>query len=372
MKNSRRSFIKKISLSGVILAGSSAWFKGTSGVLHTANESHGENYFSPSVNAKIPICLLVDDSSPLIHVYYFHKKLVDGKGPFTKDGRLLVKEVPNSFLDKFCDVVTTNKIAGKISIVPSPGGVGDIVNGIPGYDYSLIKEWLNTVNSRLSDRFDFSPEMLTHNHALDLETGKYSEENEAEWSKKQDRTVLIPYIIYCLDLLRKAGIDATGVTSPWNFGKFVEDDYREAILEAQREVYNRKLSWYFLDTLDNQPTKKPWIALKKGSYTLVSIASNMPDHFWDTIDSPKTDNEYVQSIADKYITADGKEGSLINVLNAGGWPVFVTHWQSLYSNGLETGLRALDEVGRRIQLHLGDKVEWKSCMELTKLTVGQG
>jgi hypothetical protein len=95
----------------------------------------------------------------------------------------------------------------------------------------------------------------------------------------------------------------------------------------------------------------------------------MPDHFWETIDSPRTDKEYIQSIAEKYITADGKGGSIINVLEAGGWPVFVTHWQSLYSNGLETGLKALDEVGKRISSHLKDKVKWISCMELTKLTV---
>ena len=324
--------------------------------------------FPPGDN-KIPICFLLDDSCPLIHVYWFHKKPVDGKGPFTKDGRLLVKNVPNSFLDKFCDTVKKFDIAGKISIVPSPGGVGDIVNGIAGYDNSLITQWLNTAKSRLSDRFDFSPEMLTHNHALDLATGKYSEENEAEWSQKQNRTVLTPYLIHSLRLLKDAGINATGFTSPWNFGEKVESEYAESMIVAQKEVYKHELSWYFLHTLNDQPGKKPWIALKKDNYTLVSIASNMPDHFWETIDSPKTDNEYIQSIADKYITANGKEGSIINVLNAGGWPVFVTHWQSLYSNGLETGLKALEEVGKRINAHLKDKVVWKSCMELSKLTV---
>jgi hypothetical protein len=364
MKNSRRSFIKKLGLSGAVIAGSSSFIKGS-----LTNIRPDLAILHSSRDKKIPICFLVDDSAPLIHVYWFHVKSTDGKEHLTKDGRILVKNVPNSFLDKFCDVVKRNNIAGKISIVPSPGGEGDIVNGIPGYDKSLIIQWLNTVRSRLSERFDFSPEMLTHNHALDLKTGKYSEENEAEWSKKQDRTILTPYITHCLELLKAAGINATGVTSPWNFGKFVEREYIEAMIVAQKEVYNRELSWYFLDTLNDQPQKKPWIALKKENCTLVSIASNMPDHFWETIDSPKTDSDYIQSIADKYITANGKEGSIINVLNAGGWPVFVTHWQSLYSNGLETGLKALEEVGKRINSNLKDRVEWKTCMELTKLTV---
>ena len=57
------------------------------------------------------------------------------------------------------------------------------------------------------------------------------------------------------------------------------------------------------------------------------------------------------------------------VLDAGGWPVLLTHWQSLLSNGLETGLRALDEVGRRIHDSLGDRVLWSTCSELTALTL---
>ncbi len=365
MENSRRSFLKKIGLSGAMIASGGSFLKGS--IIDSEPAKPFINYMSK--NNKVPVCFMVDDSAPLIHVYWFHKKPVDGKGPFTNDGRLLVKEVPNSFLDKFCDVVKKYKMAGKISIVPSPGGVGDIVKGIPGYDYSLVTQWLNTAKKRLSQRFDFSPEMLTHNHALDLKTGKYSEENESEWSKKQNRTILTPYIIYCLELLKKAGINASGITSPWTFGNTVESEYTEAMIAAQKVVYNHELSWYFLHTLDKQPEKKPWVALKKDNCTLVSIASNMPDHFWETIDSPKTDKEYIQSIADKYITANGKEGSIINVLNAGGWPIFVTHWQSLFSNGLETGLKALDEVCKRINANLKDRLEWKSCMELTKLTL---
>ena len=367
MKNSRRSFIKKLGLSGAAIASGSSFLKGS----YTDNYSYQAIKHSSLKGNKVPMCFLVDDSTPLVHVYWFHKKPVEGKGPFTNDGRLLVKDVPNSFLDRYCDVVSKYGIAGKISIVPSPGGMGDIVNGLPGYDKSLITQWLNTAKKRLSDRFDFSPEMLTHHRALDLKTGKYSEENESEWSKKQDRTILTPYIIHCLDLLKKAGIDANGVTSPWSFGKNVENEYVEAMIVAQKEVYNRELSWYFLHTLVREPEKKPWIALRKDNCTLVSIASNMDDHFWQTIDSPQTDTGYIQSIADNYITANGKEGSIINVLNKGGWPVFVTHWQSLYSNGLETGLKALEEVGKRINTHLKDKVEWKTCMEITKLTVGQ-
>ena len=39
------------------------------------------------------------------------------------------------------------------------------------------------------------------------------------------------------------------------------------------------------------------------------------------------------------------------------------------SNGLGTGLRILDEVARRINLHYSDKVEWMSFEEIMRLVV---
>lgn len=46
----------------------------------------------------------------------------------------------------------------------------------------------------------------------------------------------------------------------------------------------------------------------------------------------------------------------------------LTHWQSLFSNGLESGLAVLDELGRRVQEHLSDEVEWLSFSEIARLT----
>jgi hypothetical protein len=47
----------------------------------------------------------------------------------------------------------------------------------------------------------------------------------------------------------------------------------------------------------------------------------------------------------------------------------VSHWQSLYSNGRETGLKALDLTGRRVQELLADEVEWTTSSELMELTL---
>lgn len=318
----------------------------------------------------IPISLIVDDSCPLIHVYRFHKEEVHGNAPYTNDGRLLLDTIPNEFLDRFCDVVEVHGIAGKFSIIPMPAGRGDILSGIEGHDPSVTYEWLDIAKRRLSNRFDFCPEMLTHNLAVNLTAGGYFDEGESPWSQKQDRNTLTPYITKAMEYLKAAGFDATGVTSPWTFGSDVEDEYIAAIVAAQREVYGRHLSWYFLHTLHDKPASKPWIAFQEGNTTLVSIPSTVDDFWWQTIDSPRSDREFVQHIADAIITRDGRDGKIREVLDAGGFPVLLTHWQSLFSNGLETGLAALDVVGERINETLASEVEWKTCSELARLTFG--
>ena len=320
---------------------------------------------------RTPICLLVDDGCPLIHVYRCHWEDVHHKPPIADNGRPLLDIIPNDFLDRFCDVMESYGIKGKFSIVPAPAGKGDIVRGIEGFDPVLTREWLETARRRLSPLCDFCPEGITHNLALNLDTNDYFDESESDWSQHQTRETLTPYLIRALQLLKEAGFDATGVTSPWVFGIKVELEYVAAIVAAQKAVYNRDFSWYFLHMLHDQPDTRPWIAYQSGKTTLVSIASNVRDWFWETINSPRTDTEYISAIADKMLTTDGRKGHIVDALNAEGWPVILTHWQSLFSNGLETGLRVLDELGRRIEKRLADHVEWMTCSQIAILTAGR-
>jgi hypothetical protein len=315
-----------------------------------------------------PITLLVDDSCPLIHVYRAHWEDVHHKAPATDDGRTLLDIIPNSFLDRFCDVVEEHGMAGKFSIVPAPAGHGDVVRGIEGFDPSVTQDWLDTAQRRLAARFDFTPEGITHNLAIDLATGAYFSQGESEWSQTQTRATLTPYLVRELELLKEAGVDANGVTSPWVFGIKVEPEYVASIVAAQKTVYNRDFSWYFLHMMHDRHDARPWIAVQQGETTLVAVPSTVDDFWWHTINSPRTDREYITEVADRILTRDGRGGKIRTVLEAGGWPILLTHWQSLFSNGLETGLQVLDEVGRRVTAALGDEVAWNSCMELARLT----
>lgn len=322
-----------------------------------------------NLTTRTPITLLVDDPCPLVHVYRWHWEEVHKHPPTTKDGRPLLDVIPNAFLDRFCDVVTRHGMAGKFSIVPAPAGRGDIVQGIAGFDPGLTREWLATMQTRLAARFDFCPEGLTHNWAVDLTTGAMLPQSEVQWSYSQNRTTLTPYLIRQLELLKAVGIDVTGITSCWTFGQQVEAEYIVAMVEALRTVYQRDLAWYFLHIWHRFPASRPYIAYRRDGATLVSINSTVDDFFWETIDDPRTDAAYIAAVTDKLLTADGQGGAIREVLNAGGWPILMTHWQSFFSNGLETGLAVLDLLGQRVTATLADEVEWATCLEITQQTV---
>ncbi len=311
---------------------------------------------------KIPILLNIDDATPVLSVFYQH-----AGSKFTADGRPLLGRFPNSFLFEFCKVVERFGMKGKFSVVPMPGNEGDIAHGLQGVDDKEKNEWLETVKTRLMPSFTVGPEMLTHHKAVDLETGKDLPLNEMDWSNAQDRTTLTPYISRALSLLKEVGIKAFGVSSPWSFGLKVEKEYIAAISQAVYETTGLKKSWYFLHQLPEVSNARAWIASKEGDRVVVALPSTTHDHFWQTIDTTRSDEEYVSSVADELITADGKAGAIVECLQNGTYPNVLTHWQSLYSNGTMAGLRALNEVGRRVQEHLSDRVEWTSAEELVEL-----
>lgn len=312
---------------------------------------------------KTPISWIIDDPAPVISVYYEHA----GKST-TEDGRPLIPTYPNEMLYEFCDIIERHGIRGKFSVIPMPGNKGDIVHGLEGVPEKELRDWLDCVGTRVIPAFSAGPEMLTHHKAVDLATGNALPMNERDWASTRDRTELIPYIAKALSLLREAGLPTIGVTSPWDFGIEVESEYEYAISAAVEQVTGSKTAWFFLRGL-RRPGAKPWVAYEGEGRTLVSIPATTRDYLWATIDTPRTDDELICEIADKLITADGKGGDVVEMLETGGYPILISHWQSLMSNGLGTGLKIMNEVGRRIALHLSHRVEWMSFEEITRLVM---
>ncbi len=319
----------------------------------------------------LPICFIVDDSEPVINpLYYCEQQVRKNEVPRQQSGELVERTIPLEMIERFSTAIRRHRVRGKFSVIPYPAGLGSIIDGWEGADQREIEAWLKIAREQIQPLMDISPEMLTHTMALDLATRQPLGESEQEWSHKQTVETLLPYITYALELLKKAGFDATGVTSPWNFAKMSEAAYAQAIFTAEQTVYGRKLSWYFLDIDDvNLHGVQSHVYYRDGSGgAVVHIVSKCADFFWPTMESRETSEEYIREIADHYLDRTGKSGRLSQLYDAGVPIVFHTHWQSLYSNGRYTGQKALELIFERIERNWAGsgKVQWMKCSELAR------
>ncbi|MBQ9761209.1 MAG: hypothetical protein IJW16_07655 [Clostridia bacterium] len=313
---------------------------------------------------KIPITFIIDDSAPYVMTPYTNRE-----PKLTADGRPLMRFSTKEMLLRFADIIAEVGMRGKFSIIPMAGNEGDILNGFKDVKLQDVRDWLDIARQRVAPFFSICPEMLSHRNAVDLKSGKALPEREDVWASTQNRTALTPYITHALEILKKASFDVRGVTSPWYFGKEVEEEYVAALAQAIYDVYGYKSSYYFLHQLRGVPNVKPWIAYEKDDRCVVSIPAVTRDWFWETMDSTEDSEDYISRVADHFITADGKGGCIVHELELGSYPTLCTHWQSLCSNGLMTGMRAFAEVGRRINEHLLDRVEWVSFNELLDIII---
>ena len=324
-----------------------------------------------NLHLQTPVSLLIDDPCPCVNPYYYHRKLREKDGEPTFDtGEAIVRSIPLSFLHQFADAVERHGIRGKFSVLPFPCNLGLISKGIEGYPESECREWVSTVRRRLAPLMDFSPELITHLYAVDTETLRPFEENENDWSQHQDEESLTRYIAKALRLLADAGIDANGVTSPWMFAARVEEAYAKAVGNAQKQIHGRKLTWYFLRSDVLSPLVPPVIAAGdcEAGEVVVHVRASCHDVYWDTMGTLEHADAYVRSVADKLISSDLATGRLPTLVAAGSGITLLSHWQSVYSQGRLTGLRALEETARRLSEAYGSSVAWRSCSELAAWT----
>lgn len=316
---------------------------------------------------KKPIYLVVNDSAPRVHDAY----RIKSAARCTPAGTILVPDIPNDFLYEFCDLAEKENLRGKFSIIPMAGCYGDIINGFPAFPDHEIADWLDTVKSRLTERFSITPEMLTHHKAVNLADGSFLSINEMEWASSQNREALSAYIEAALQMLKDAGFHAVGATSPWSFGIEHEHEYAAAVSDAVYRVWKEPLSWYCLRSRIGKSGAGAWVEFEEDGRRCVSVPTTAGDVFWSTIDVPASDltQSYLSSLADRIITKDGLHGAVPDALAIDALPSIYVHWQSLFSNGSRAGLKALEIAASRINRYLGDIVEWTDCESLAKQTI---
>jgi hypothetical protein len=308
----------------------------------------------------VPASLIVDDPAPCINPLYYFRLQVDRERYDYHE-----PSIPLSFLERFAQVARSHGIRGKFSVLPYPAGLGSIIDGWPGCDCEERTGWLELVRAQIAPSFDITPEILTHTLALDLRTRALLPQPEHEWMAGRTRAELAEYFGAALQLLRAAGFAPAGITQPCHFHGSRED-YARATLDAIRAIGGPPVTFYFIDgQFDGPPVQPPEVVLldRERGEAVVSILAYSDDHFWLT---QRTLCRSAAQAADEYITPGGEGGRLVELASADAWLIFVTHWQSLYSDGSAEGLAALDEVGARLTGTYGARLTWLTLGEVAR------
>lgn len=327
---------------------------------------------------KLPIVFMIDD--PPINTSYLMRKqmedagtLKEGTGFFEKTylshWRDLEKStiIPNAFFKKVAEYLVKEGIKGKTTLLACPGGYGYLDGPVKNYTEEQRKELISIFKNIFSKNFDITPEILTHTMGMDLKTNQLTNEPEYLYVSHLSEADLTDYFTKALQVLKNVGITAAGITQCNDFkGDF--GVYSRSVLAAEKKVNNISHTFYFNDC---EPTKtkigsKVMIDDKDKNESVVSIVSEIKadEPFWYALYGEGDPMKF----ADYFISADGKSGRFIDLLNAGSPIVFHSHGQTLYSNGAEIGFKSLQEVIRRTKKYIGDKVVWMKVSEFADWT----
>jgi|GEM_PF-56278 len=327
-------------------------------------------------NGRFPVSLLIDDPAPGVNPLYYFRRDVDklAAGQFksweASPDVVMVKDIPVSFLKEFADWVCRSSVRGKFSVVPYPMGLGSIAEGLDGYDRKEVAEWIKVVREQIVPSFDITPEILTHTLGLDLKTKKLLPIAEHKLTSSQNLEQLTKYMTTAMEILKKTGLTAVGVTQPCEFKGDQANVYAPAVLAALKKVNGIKLGYYFLDVDEKSAKVLPKIMYldQANGEVVVSIPAATVEPMWEAV-SGKGE---VNLMADYFVTADGQKGRFLDLMKTGSYLTFYTHWQSLYGNGTRKGLLAVQEIERRVNQHLGDRVKWMKVSEIARyFTAGQ-
>jgi hypothetical protein len=378
MKYSRRSFVKTAALGSLavsaypaaeMLPGKALTVK----VLNPCNRS--------------PVSLIIDDSTCLVNLAHFGIPQFGEVFPdqYKQDWRKLPREIPDSFVREFGEWSHDNGVKGKYSIVPYPACTGWVNRFIPGWTKRELEDSLKLVRELIMPNWDIHPEMVSHTRVIDIKTGRpypyptpeYME--NWEWSQTKSADELATYQAYALAILKDAGLNCEGLTTPGGYGSKNQNNLALGTMDAVREVFGAEIPHYFRDLFTEKDKSVAPLVLHPSGLDgtdpkcVVSIIGCTEDWFgdWDGLHPGG---------ADKMITKDLTSGRLVDVIDSGEPAIMVCHWPGLYFNGEHIGFDILKEVKSRLDqkydnliwMKLSEISRYWAARELTAITPGSG
>ena len=337
---------------------------------------------------RVPLSLIVDDSTCLVNLNKFAVPQfaeVFPNGQYDRyNWRTWPDELPDAFVRKFGEWAVQAGVKGKYSIVPFPACVGRLDRTIPGWTQKELNDSLDLVRTLMVPNWDIHPEMVTHTRIIDTKTGhphpEFSRRFMENWDWTTGRSVdeLADYMRYALEILRNVGLQCDGVTTPGGFGNRARPQLAQAALQSCRDVYKAEIPHYFRDLFSTgDESVAPRVENAKDldgddPQCVVSIIGCTGDWTggWDNTEPGGTD---------KFITADGQAGRMVDVIRRGEPAIIVCHWTGIHFNGQELGFKILVEVADRLRrtfnhvrwMKLSEIARYWAAKELTSITAAE-
>ena len=317
---------------------------------------------------KVPVSLIVDDSTVLVNMNYFFYRDRDKVEPGKRRWEDLPIVHPESFTREFAEWSLESGVKGKFSVVPCPAAIGRIDEGLPLFTKEQQESWLQMCRELITPAYDITPELITHSYVVDLETCKPTDEmlwEQFDWvalpTEQEDR--VCRYLQLSCEILNNVGLTPEGITSPGRMGIETLEFYARLVGEAVRDLTGHSAPYFFVRVLPDEDVDTPvWFPdREQGTATGEIIAGTS-----DWTGSPVGDGE---ADPDKFITENLEGGRLMELIEQGDPAVIVSHYQGLYGlhNEDRRGFKTLQVVARR--LHeldpAGERIQWRKCSEIT-------
>jgi hypothetical protein len=373
----RRSFIRK-SISGAAGVYAGTAFQAQAGV------SAGLQVRTLNPLGRVPVSFIIDDSTALVNMAHFGIPQFGEVFPdqYKQDWRKLPREIPDGFVLEFGQWCRDSGVKGKYSMVPYPACTGWLHRYIPGWTSQELKNSLRLVREFMTPDWDIHPEMISHTRVIDIKTGlpypyptpEYME--NWEWSQTKSADELTAYLAYALNILKEAGLNCEGITTPGGFGSRNMDNLALATLEATRDVFQAEIPHFFRDVrTEKEESVEPELFHVSGLDTddpkcSVHIIGCTDDWFggWDGL---------TPGNADLMISPDLTRGRMVDVIGQEQPAIMVCHWPGIYYNGTHLGFNIFKTVVQRLHekydnliwMKLSEIARYWACKKLTTFEV---
>ena len=363
MNYSRRSFVR-LAGTASLAAISAPYYKGA---IRGLAEPVVVNPYN-----RVPVSLIIDDSTCLVNMAHFGIPQFAEVFPeqYKQDWKKLPREIPDSFVREFGEWSLENGVKGKYSVVPYPACTGWVNRFIPGWTKTELQQSLNLIREVIVPNWDIHPEMVSHTRVIDIKTGKpFPDPTPAfmenwEWSQNKSADELASYQAYALQILKDAGLDCEGLTTPGGYGSRNNNNLALSTLEAVRSVYGAEIPHYFRDLFtEKEKSVAPVVLYPSGldgndPKCVVSIIGCTGDWFggWDGLEPGDVN---------KFITPDLSSGRMVEVIESGEPAIMVCHWPGIYFNGEKVGFNILKEIKKRLDQKY-DNLVWMKLSEISR------